>query len=164
MSNNYIIKLMERIIRVASLRVCLILDTIIFWLGVIVKMIDFYLLTNLGMTTNPSLVLYTLQSLDPSKVQRMLTFGRGHALITVRLKFSFSFFSPPPVFLYIIPPNIPCPPAFTHLNLWLRLTLQYFFFPIIYSLIYIYIYIWKRIREKKESLVERSSTVPPPFH
>ena len=128
---------MERIIRVASLRVCLILDTIIFWLGVIVKMIDFYLLTNLGMTTNPSLVLYTLQSLDPSKVQRMLTFGRGHALITVRLKFSFSFFSPPPVFLYIIPPNIPCPPAFTPLLIkWVKAGGP--------SLSYIRMHIWER--------------------
>ena len=36
-----------------------------------------------------------------------------------------------------------------NLNLWLRLTLQYFFFPIIYSLIYIYIYIYERELEKK---------------
>ena len=46
-------------------------------------------------------------------------------------------FSLPPVFLYIIPPNIPCPPAFTHLLIkWVKAGGP--------SLSYIRMHIWER--------------------
>lgn len=61
--------------------------------GVIVKMIDFYLLTNLGMTISPSLVLFPRQGQDRSTINRIRL---EHAVCYGGLKFSF----PPP----------PCPP------------------------------------------------------
>jgi hypothetical protein len=50
---------------------------------VVVRGIGYYLWTNLGVSINPKLVIYTQQGLDPSKVQRMLL---EHSLRTVWLK------------------------------------------------------------------------------